>query len=125
MHALHHDDRLGTVIPVHLRHQQERRLLEIAPQLTTVGSLSHQVELVVQVFIKLCNNLARPQTPTIFRPTMYPRSDDAHQRDITFDRSQNTRTQHLDRDLGTILQCREMYLRHRGGCHRLALEAAE
>ena len=45
-HPLHHHHLAGAVVPVHLGHLQQRRILEVAAQQRAVGGLAHQVELV-------------------------------------------------------------------------------
>ena len=67
MHAFHDDDVGRAVVPVHLGNLEQSRFAEIAPQLIGVGRLTDQVELVMQVVIKLLDHLQRPQTPRIGR----------------------------------------------------------
>ena len=48
VHALHHHHLGGAPVPVHLRHREQRRVEEVAPQLARIRRLAHEVELVVR-----------------------------------------------------------------------------
>ena len=61
VHALHHHHLGRAVVPVHLRHQQQRRVREIAAQLARVGRLAHQIEFVVEVLGELRDDFVRAQ----------------------------------------------------------------
>ena len=65
VHALHHHHFFGAVVPVDLGHEQQRRALEVAPQLARVRRLAHQVELVLEVLRELGDDLVRPQPPAV------------------------------------------------------------
>ena len=61
VHALHHHHVVGAVVPVHLGHEEQRRAVEVAPELARVRRLAHEVELVVEVLVELGDHLVRPQ----------------------------------------------------------------
>ena len=66
VHALHHHHVLGAVVPVHLRHEQQRRAFEIAPQLARVRGFAHEIELVLEVLLEFRDDRVRPQPPAVF-----------------------------------------------------------
>ena len=122
MHALHHDHRFGTIIPEHLGHEQQIRIGKIAPQLTCIGRLAHQVKLVTQIFVKFSHHLAWLQATPIDPQALDPTSDDVHQRDIFPNRSMHTGTQNFDCHVGAVFECRKMHLRDRRRGHWLAIK---
>ena len=66
VHALHHHDVGHAEVPDHLGNQDQIKTLHIAAQLGSVRSFPQQVQLIVQVFIKLTHHLARFQALAIF-----------------------------------------------------------
>ena len=56
--ALHHQHVRAAVVPVDLRHVQQRGAGEIALELRGVGGLAHQVELIEHGFLVLAHDLA-------------------------------------------------------------------
>jgi len=58
VHALHDHHAPRAMIPVHAGHREERRILEVSPQLRRVRRLAQQVELVLEVLGELGDHLA-------------------------------------------------------------------
>ena len=77
-HPLHHHHFGAAVVPVDRRHEQQRRVLEVAAQLRAVRRLARQVELVAQRLLELGDDRARPQplavATTASRPASRPRA---------------------------------------------------
>ena len=126
VHPFHHQHIGSTQVPVHLRNQDQPQALHIAAQLRGAGGLSNQVQLVVQVFVKLGYHFARLEAAPVFRPTLDEVRHPAHERDILVHRGQHARTQHLDRNFAFATLSRahhaKVHLRNRGTGHRFALE---
>ena len=74
MYTLHHDDIGGAVVPVHLWHLEQRRVLEVAPQLIGISGFADEVELVMQIVVELADDLERAQAPRVGR---HPREQPA------------------------------------------------
>ena len=122
VHALHHHHALRAVVPVHLGHAQQRRALEIAPQLAGVAGLAHEVELLVEVARELRDDLARLEAAPVGPEPLDQRRGGVEQQQVLRDRRLDARAQHLDRDLAAVLQPREVHLRDRRAGHRLPVE---
>ena len=130
-HPLHHQHFGVGPVPVDFRHEQQRRMLEVAPQLRAVRRLARQVEFVVDRLVELGDDLARFQPLALFPQPLDQRRRGLHQREIVFDDACDVRPQHLDRHqppgLGanTFRQFGEMYLRDRRACDRHGVERHE
>src|SRR5258706_4375969 len=120
-HALHDHDLGAAEVPEYFRHEQQRRVVEIAAQLAGVGRLAHQIEFVLQMPFELGHHFPGLE-PAAVRPELLDKAGgDIEQRDVLDDDRRNSRTQNLDGDFESDGQHGEMDLRHRsaGDCHRI------
>ncbi len=124
MHALHDHDARRAVVPVHLGHREQRRALEVAPEQRRVGRLAHEVELVLQVARELRHHLARLEAPRLGPELEQPRRG-LEQPHVLGDLPLDPGAQHLDRDLGAVLELGQVDLRDRGAGDRVAPEIRE
>ena len=124
-HALHHHHALRAQVPVHRGHEEQRRAGEVAAELARVRRFAHQIELVVEVARELGHHLARLEAAAFGPPALGERRAGLEQREVAGDRRLDARAQHLDRDLGAVVQPAEMHLGDRGACHGLRFERTE
>ena len=75
----------GAVVVKHLGYNQHIAVLKITPELAGIGGFAHQVQLVMQIFVKFCHYFARFQTLAVGKQTLDPSRTEAHQRQILFD----------------------------------------
>ena len=112
-------------IPVDFRHIQQRGSLEVGAQAAGVGGLAHQIQFVMDGLVVFVYHLARTQAPHRRRITFGKTRERVEQSQIALNNLLDTGTQHLDRDLGAVLQHRVVHLRHGGGGDRLGVELPE
>ena len=129
-HAFHHDDFSRAKIPVHLRNQRQLTVSHIAAQLGGIGSLTHQVEFIMQILVEFFHHGARLQAPRIHAShALNPAGHPAHQADVFFHDRLQIGPQHLHRHLMAyalaIDQIGIVHLGHRGASHGLPLEMHE
>ena len=76
----------------------------------------------MQIVVELADDLERAQPPGIGRHPHREAACGAQQREVVVDHAGHARAQHLDRDLGAVVQASEMDLRDRGRGDRLGVE---
>ena len=126
VHALHHNDFSRAIVPEHLGNQHQIKPGHVAAQLRGTGGLTHQIELVMQVFVKLSHHLARLETLAAVGEALYPAGHHAHQSQVFFDRREHTGPQHLDGNFPgltrPVFQHGKMHLCNRGAGDWLPIE---
>ena len=125
LHPLHDHDGPRAVVPVHLGHDQQRRVGEVAAQLRGVGGLTHQIQLVAQILGELGDHLARLQATCIRPKSVEQDGKGVEQCDVVIDDRKHVRAQDLDRDFVTailFLQPGEVNLGDRGRSDRYRVE---
>ena len=118
LHALHDDDFGVTVIPIHLWNQNQIQTLHVSAKLRAVGGLSNQVQLIVQMFVKLSHHLAGFEALAICTDFFKPAGHHAHQVQIFFNRLQHVGAQHFDCHLldHTVFVLPQSKVNLRNGC---------
>ena len=124
-HPLHHHHVGAAVVPVHLGDEQQRRALEVAPQLRAVRGLAREVELVAQGLLELAHHFARPQPLAVRPELLHEQRAGVQQRDVLLDHLRDVGPQHLDRDRRSVGQLGEVHLRHRRARDRRPVERPE
>ena len=122
VHALHHHHFGAAVVPDHLWNQNQVQILHVAAQLGCAGSLAQQIQLVVQVFVKLGHHLAGLESAAIGRQALHPTGHHAHQRQVFFNHRHHVGPQHLDSHLPAIGQHGKVNLGNGGAGNGCALE---
>ena len=129
IHALHYHHFGMAEIPEHLGNQHIFQFRHVAAQLGCIGSLPHQVEFVVQVFVELGHHFARLESLAISRQVLDPPGQHRHQRQVLLDHATHRGTQYLDGDFAHLtlaIQYRgEMHLGNRCAGHRRLVERFE
>ena len=123
--ALHHQHLMAAQVPVHLRHVEQWRAVEVAPQLAGVGRLTQQVEFVVDGFLVVADHLNRAQATGIGGSLFSDAGDQEQPGQILTDDWLEARAHHLDHHLFAGLELRGMHLCHRSRGQRLAVETGE
>ncbi len=123
--ALHHQYLRAAVIPVDLRHVEQRRILEVAPELAGVGGLAQQVEFVVDGLGVVLDHLHQVQAAGIDRRTLGGLGQQEQPGQVLADDRLEIGPHHLDHHFLAAAQLRRMHLSHRRGGQRLAVEAGE
>ena len=104
-------------IPENFRDHHQIQPLHIAAQLRGIRCFAHQIEFVMQVFVKLRHDLHRLQALAVRRQTLHPARHHAHQAQVLVNDRQHTRTKYLHRHLAQLplfgLERGEMHLRNR------------
>ena len=122
VHALHHQHLGMAPVPVHLGHDQQCRVTEVAPKLASTRRLAQQIEFIVQVLAEFADDFARLEPFAIGPHRLDQPGSGVEQGKITVDDAGDARPQDLHRHLAAVGQRRKMDLRDRGARHRLALE---
>jgi len=78
-----------TKVPDHLGDQHQIKALHVAAQLGRVGRFAHQVQLVVQVFVKLGHHLAGFEAFAVGAQVFHPARHHAHQAQVFVDDGQH------------------------------------
>ena len=122
-HALHDHHIRHAVVPEHFRDQHQVQVCHVAAQLRGAGGFTYQIQLVVQVLVKLSHHFARFQAFAILGKTLYPTGHHAQQIQVFADHRRHVRAQHLDSDITVHtlfgLEHCKMHLRDRRAGHRL------
>ena len=126
VHALHDDDLGVAKVPNHLGDQHQMEALHVAAQLGSIGRFAHQVQLVVQVFVKFGHHLAGLEAFAVGAQALHPTRHHAHEAQVFVDDGQHARTQNLHGHFTHIArfaaQGAKVHLRDRGAGDRLALK---
>ena len=121
LHALHHQNFWAAKIPVHLRNQHQVKTFHIAFELGGTGSLADQIQLIMQMPIKLGHDFTGLQPFAIVAELFNPARHHVHQAQVFFNHGQHIGAQHLDGDFThatlTVGDGGEMHLRDRGTGH--------
>ena len=114
--TFHDEHVLARVVPEHLRHVHRRVVGEVAPELGSIGRLPHHVEFVEDGLLELRHDHGRFELLAADPVTFGEVGDDAHQRDVLFDRTAQIGAHDLDDDLVAVTQPRGVDLgdRRRG-----------
>ena len=94
----------AAVIPVDLGYVQHIRALKVAFELSRVGSLAHQVELIEDRVLVFVDNLERFQSLAMLPISVSEARKHAQDSEIAFDLLVNAGAQNLDDDLGAVLE---------------------
>ncbi len=124
-HSLHGHDGPRAEVPVHLRHCKQRRVGEVAAQLTCMRRLAHQVQLLGQMSREFCDYFVRPQALAVGPEALDEARGGVHQREVFRDHRHHSRPQDLDRRLGAPGKHGEMHLCDRRARHGLSFEFLE
>ena len=124
-HALHHHHVLAAVVPVHLRHVQQVRALEVASELRSVRRLAQQVELIEDRLLVFAHQLDRPQPMRVAPVALREVRQRVQHFQVALDQRADAGTHDLDDDFLTVRQLRRMDLRDRRRGERLLFEARE
>ena len=84
-----------------------------------------QIELVVEVARELRHHLARLEAPAVGPQRSTSAGAGLEQREVARDHRLDARPQHLDRDLGAVVQPADMHLGDRGAGDRVACRTNE
>ncbi|OIQ69283.1 hypothetical protein GALL_491170 [mine drainage metagenome] len=126
LHALHDHDVGHAIVPEHLGNQNQVKIGHVAPQLCRTGGLTHQVQLIVQVLVKLGHHFARLEPFAVIGQTVDPASHHSHQVQVFVDGRQHARTQHFDGNFtmlsAAVLEYGKVHLGDRGAGDWLALK---
>ena len=127
LHALHHHHFGVAVIPENFWNQHQVQPLHIAAQLRRIGGFADQIQLVVQVVVKLSHHLQRLQALALIGELLHPARHHVHQGDVFVDHLFHAGAQHLDRDLSlltiAITHGGKVHLGNRGAGHGCAIKA--
>ena len=107
---LHHQHLAAGFRPEHLGYVQDRRVLEIAPQLTGVGGLADQIQLIENGLFVLGHHLDRPQPTPLSPIALRQAGDDVQQFHIAANGLFDAGPHHLDHHLPTAVQAGGMHL---------------
>jgi len=123
--ALHHHDVLPAVIPVNLRHVEQRGPREIALQLRRVAGLAHQIEFIGDGFAILAHDFHGPHGPRLDPVFVGEPCQGVEHFKVEIDDLAHARAQHLHHHFVAVLQGGRVHLRD--GCRGKGrrFEAAE
>ena len=121
-----HDQHLGpAVIPVDLRHVDQRRAFEVALELAGVGRFAQQVELVVDDLLVVADHFHRVQATRLAGHAFGDTCEQEQPGQVLGDDRPQPRADHLDHHVFAAVQARGVHLGDRGRGQRLLLEAGE
>jgi hypothetical protein len=113
------------MLPEYLGDIDQVRVREVRPELTGIGGLAAEVELVVDGLVVLLHHFDRPQ-PRAFLPIPVCKASQGVQKvEIPVDDLVDARPQDLYHHLGTVVQPRRVCLGHRGRGKRLRVETGK
>src|ERR1700722_16327673 len=110
VYALHHHDVLAAIVPVDLRHVQERRAGKIAFQLRSIAGLAHQVQFVGHGLAIFVHHFNGPDRPGLDPILICKPGERVQYFEVKIDDLAHARTQYFDHDLLAALQCGRMHL---------------
>jgi len=123
--ALHHQHLRAAIVPVDLRHVEQRRAFEIALELAGVGRFAQQVQLVVDGLGVVVDDFHQVQTARVDGDALGAVGQHEQPGQILTDDRLEVRAHHLDHHFLAGTQLGRMHLSHRGGGQRLAVEAGK
>ena len=97
IHPLHGHDGAAAKIKIHFRHDEHGAVFKLASQLAGIGRFVHQIQFIVQVFIKLLHHFARFQALAIAEQFFQPHRAPMHQGQILLNHRLDVRSQDFNR----------------------------
>ncbi len=123
--ALHDEHLRPAIVPVHLRHVEQCRALEVAPELAGVGRFAQQVELVVDGLGIVVDHFHQVQAACVDGDAFGGIGQHEQPGQVLADDRLEVRPYHLDHHFLAGTQLGGMHLGHGRGGQRFAVEAGE
>ena len=97
IHPLHGHDGAAAKIKIHFGNDEHGAVFKLAPQLAGIGRFVHQIQFIVQVFIKLLHHFSWFQAFAIAEQFFQPNRAPMHQGQILLNHRLDVRSQDFNR----------------------------